>query len=380
MLGAGVELNSVAEVEEISDPLLFRDLREDWDRLLETSTSDCLFLTWEWLYAWWKHVGGRRRLRLLVLRRDRTTIGIMPLGWSPPGLPQGAPFGVLEFLGSGQAGSDYLDVIAHEGNEDVVCAAFASYLGRTSDVCKWTNLRSGATAHGMLPRLAKGGWSVTESITNLCPYIRLTGETWESYLAQLGSEHRYNFRRKWKRLNREHVVGLETVCRQDECRESIDLLIRLHNLRWSSRGGTDAFHTPALVGLHREFAAVALDRGWLRLHTLRVDGHPAACLCGYQYHGKFYFYQSGFDPAYETYGVGVILMGLAVQRAIEEKSAEFDFLHGNEAYKSHWSHDSRELHRLELYPPGVAGRLIHASVDLARASRRVARRVLGKCE
>ena len=92
----------------------------------------------------------------------------------------------------------------------------------------------------------------------------------------------------------------------------------------------------------------------------------------------FYFYQSGFDAAYDKHSVGLVTMGLAIQSAIEEGAEEYDLLHGNEAYKSHWSHDSRELGRLELYPPGGLGWICRSSVELERASRRIARRVLPK--
>ena len=52
---------------------------------------------------------------------------------------------------------------------------------------------------------------MAEAETNTCPFIPLAGMSWESYLATLGSEHRYNFHRKWKRLNRDFTVQFEQV-------------------------------------------------------------------------------------------------------------------------------------------------------------------------
>jgi CelD/BcsL family acetyltransferase involved in cellulose biosynthesis len=71
-------------------------------------------------------------------------------------------------------------------------------------------------------------------------------------------------------------------------------------------------------------------------------------------------------------------MGLAIKSAIEEGAEEYDLLHGNETYKSHWSCDRRELSRLEAYPPRALGRICRSSVELERAVRRTARRVLPK--
>ena len=200
--------------------------------------------------------------------------------------------------------------------------------------------------------------------------------SWETYLGALGAEHRYNFNRKWRRLNRDFTVQFKPVYREEQCRESIDLVMDLHNLRWRDRGGSDAFRTEGLVEFHREFSRVALKRGWLRLYVLRLDQKPAACLYGFLYGSKFYFYQSGFDPAYQKQSVGLVSMGLGIKRAIEDGATEYDLLHGTEEYKSHWSRERRELSRLELYPPGGVGRICQQSAGLERASRRIARRVL----
>jgi CelD/BcsL family acetyltransferase involved in cellulose biosynthesis len=129
-----------------------------------------------------------------------------------------------------------------------------------------------------------------------------------------------------------------------------------------------------LVAFHREWTQVALKRGWLRLYLLRLNGKPAASLYGLMYGGTFYFYQSSFDAAYTQSSVGLITMGLAIQSAIEEGAQEYDLLHGSEAYKSHWSHHSRELARLESFPPGGMGRFCHISIELVRAVRRIASR------
>src|SRR5262249_7730861 len=114
------------------------------------------------------------------------------------------------------------------------------------------------------------GWRVSEARTNVCPFIPLPGLFWESYLAELGSEHPYNFRRKLRRLTEQFNVEFEQARTEEQRREAIDLVIRLHHMRWRER--SDAFHTPELLSFHREMSQVALDRGWLRLYVLRLDG------------------------------------------------------------------------------------------------------------
>jgi CelD/BcsL family acetyltransferase involved in cellulose biosynthesis len=368
---------SALTVEKINDGTRFANLKVEWDDLLESSNSQCLFLTWEWLHTWWKHLAVDRQTSILALRCGITLAALAPFVVRNPCLSRGRVFPVQEFLGSGNAGSDYLDFIVRKGCEPEAREAFACHLAGERLMFDWTQLkRIGCFAAGVASILDEKGWRVSETRTNTCPFIHLAGESWESYLATLGAEHRYNFNRKWKRINRDYVVQFEQVRTREQCDESIDLIVTLHNMRWHERGGSDAFHTRGLIDFHREFSQIALERGWLRLYVLRLDGKPAAGLYGFLYHRTFYFYQSGFDAAYDKYSVGLVTMGLAIKRAIEEGAEEFDLLHGDEEYKAHWSNGSRELGRLELYPPGRLGWMCRSSVELERASRGIARQVL----
>jgi CelD/BcsL family acetyltransferase involved in cellulose biosynthesis len=364
-------------VERIADAPGFEALRDEWSELLQASGADCLFLSWEWLSTWWKHLAGDRRLAILALRHGGRLVALAPFCLRPRSLWRRRPLPVLEFLGNGCVGSDYLDLIVRRGYEPEARRAFAAALSNERLVLSWTQLRrSSCAAAGVAADLGASNWSVSERVTNTCPFIPLTGMSWEAYLATLGAEHRYNFHRKFKRLNRDHSVQFEQAHTGEQCRESLDLVMELHNMRWRGRGGSDAFDTPGLVAFHREFSQIALARGWLRLYVLRLDRKPAACLYGFLYGGTFYFYQSGFDAAYGKESVGLVSMGLSIKNAIEEGAEEFDLLHGDEEYKSHWSRQSRELGRLELYPPGGMGSICRRSAELERAARRMARRVL----
>lgn len=211
---------------------------------------------------------------------------------------------------------------------------------------------------------------------NRCPYIPLRDHTWESYLATLGSDHRYNIHRRIKNLARDFTVSFEQVDDAGKLQPALDWLIELHRRRWLEHGDSDAFHTPKHVAFHRDFTALALQRDWLRLFVLNLDGEPASSLYGLRFGPTFSFYQSGFDPVYSRYSVGLVTMALAIQKAIGEGAAEYDFLHGEEDYKSRWTKQSREIVRLEWYPPGITGELLHAISTTGMRARAWARRAL----
>jgi CelD/BcsL family acetyltransferase involved in cellulose biosynthesis len=364
-------------IEAVDSPAVFRSLEGEWNGLLRRSRADCLFLTWEWLHTWWTHLAEDRRLAVLLVRREGELVGIAPfarrarrlLGWL------GAP--CLELLGTGSVGSDYLDVIAGRDEEAEVASALADHLDAHEGMLDLRQLRAAeASLAGLQALLGGRGWAARSSQTAVCPYIDLRGHTWDSYLGSLGREHRYGYRRKLRALEKRYALRFERVTNEAERRQALLALVSLHQRRWDTRGGSDGLHTAALVAFHEELSRIALERGWLRLFILRLDGRPAAALYGFRYGEVFYFYQSGFDPRDSKEGVGVVCMGLAIESAITEGVREYDLLHGDEAYKFHWAAEVRKLERVELFPPRLMGRLWNTVVGLDREARRAARRLL----
>jgi CelD/BcsL family acetyltransferase involved in cellulose biosynthesis len=366
-----------AHVERIEDPRRFEGLRAEWTELLENSRANCFFLTWEWLHTWWKHLAGGRRLSILAVRCDGTPVAIAPLARRPGALGGLVPFGALEFLGSGSVGSDYLDVIARRGWEDAALEALAAHLASTRTMLELAQLRRGDTsASALASRLARQGWTMSETRTSQCAFIDVSARSWESYLAGLGPSHRANFRRRLRKAGAAHKLELVRVQAEEARRPALAALLTLHDRRWRNRGPSNAFNTPALRSFHDELTQHALRRGWLRLFLLTLDGIPAAALYGFRYGRTFYYYQSGFDPAYASLGVGTLAMGLSIRSAMDEGVDEFDLLHGDEPYKRLWARGTREMARLELYPPRACGHLYRISSELNRATRRMARRLL----
>jgi CelD/BcsL family acetyltransferase involved in cellulose biosynthesis len=108
-----------------------------------------------------------------------------------------------------------------------------------------------------------------------------------------------------------------------------------------------------------------------------LDGRPVGAIYGFRYRGTFGFYQTGFDPGYARHGIGQVMIGLSIKSAIEEGADEYDLLHGTERYKSDWARCTRELARIEAYPPSLRGRVHDRLVALDGRARRAARSALG---
>lgn len=352
--GASVDDLTVTEVHTTGG---FAALAPEWRTLLAESEADCLFLTWEWLYTWWASLADSRRLRILTIRRGKALIGIAPFAMRPPEPGRLLPFRAIEFLGVGAVGSDYLDLILKKGEEDQACAVIAEYMMRWRLML---DMRRVALSSANVERLAKAliakGWSSTLSNDDICLYVPLSGSSWDHYFAGLSREFRRSLRRGRRNAQSAYAVSHVFVRREDERSTALHAFIRLHNKRWGERDGSQALPDASIIRFHEQWSRIALERGWLRLSTLRFGETPVAGTYGFSYGGKLYFYLSGFDPAFATYGVGRMCLEESLCEAFAEGLEEYDFLHGDEKYKYHWAQDARALVRYRLFPPDVRGR------------------------
>ncbi len=367
-------------IELVDDEAGFSALRDEWRALLQESAADTVFLTWEWLYTWWRHVGRRSRPVLLAVRQKNGRLAALgPFarsGWEPRRLRFHKTLGFLGApLASGNVGSDYLDVIVSRKAPEALGEILAE-VATAGSVLELAQIATAATAFALASGLGVLNWKVERQPGGVSPTIDLGGHTWESYLASRGREHRYSVQRKLRALRQRFAVSFDRLENESARAAALSTLIDLHHRRWRQKGASDAFSTPELRAFHEDFTRLALERGWLRLFILRLDGIAAAALYGLRYGDTFFFYQSGFDPVWGRWGVGVATMALSIEAAIAEGAKTYDMLHGEEEYKFHWANATRPLARLSLFPPGTHGYWARSFAAARSFVRPVARRVL----
>ena len=350
----------------------FTSLRHEWRDLLQASASNNPFLTWDWLSAWWTHFGSGDNLRLIVVRANQQLIAIAPMHLVASSL---AWFSRLEFLGTGEAGSDYLDLIVRSGSEEQAIAAIADFLATEKVAARLRHLPSESATAQLADQLTRAGWTATFAEDGTCPIVNLAGHTFDSFLATLGASHRANVRRRLRGLERDFDMRFELVTRHEDRRAMLDALATFHSRRYADRGGSTAFTSATARAFHEEATRRALDRGWLRMYVLRLDGRVAAVLYGFHYGSRFYFYQHGYDDAYASHSIGLALMALTIRVAIDDGASEFDMLWGTESYKSLWARASRDLRRADLFPVDLGGAVQRHAVDARRGVKELARRL-----
>lgn len=355
-------------VDVMADARVFETMRDEWNALLDASASWNPFLTWEWMSAWWTHLRDAATLNIVTVRSEGRLIAIAPLMTVRRGLSSR-----LEFIGVG-SGADYLDVIVRAGHESATAEALARWLNAQPLGLHLDNLPPGPMSGRVWRELARTGWTAIETSPDVCPFIDLSGHSWDSYLASLGSSHRANVRRRLRAVNAAFDVRFTAVHADEERRRAIEALFKFHDQRWVC-GASTAFSTPPLRAFHHDLTRRALEGGWLRLYTLSLDNALVAAMYGFERDGRFYFYQHGADAAFAGYSLGLVLMALTIRAALDDGLREFDMLYGHEAYKKLWARQQRPLGRLMLFPPRLGGRWLQRGAETRQAVRALVHRL-----
>jgi CelD/BcsL family acetyltransferase involved in cellulose biosynthesis len=197
------------------------------------------------------------------------------------------------------------------------------------------------------------------------PTISLVGG-WESYLAARSPNLRQQVRRRERRLQRDHALRFRSADDASRLQSDLDVLFSLHRERWGS--GRSAFLP--WEPFHRDFAGVALERGWLRLWFLELDGRAVAAWYGFRFAGIESYYQAGRDPSQGDESVGFVLLAHTIREAARDGMREYRLLRGSEPFKRRFADSDPGLETFAI-AHGVRGRLARASAAAALRSDRV---------
>jgi CelD/BcsL family acetyltransferase involved in cellulose biosynthesis len=361
--------HGLVTADVIVDASACDQLLQEWDELLASSGSHTPFLKSGWIDCWRRYAIRGQSLHVIAVREQGRLVAIAPL------MRVRSSFSLadrLEFLGTGPAGSDYLDVIVQGEATENVMAALAATIHARGFPLYLDHAPPSSNAARLAIELQRIGWTALHDSPDVCPYIDLSGHTWDSYLAGVGSAHRANVRRRIRAVESSFDSKFALVNSHSDRRDALDQLVRFSEDRWQTRGGTTAFPDPEMIAFHHAVTRQAMSEDWLRLYTLTLDGVIAAVMYGFAVNNRFYFYQHGFDPGYARYSLGIVLMAMTIRAAIESGMREFDMLYGHEAYKSLWTQQQRPLSRIQLFPPRITGTLLRRKAETRRALRLMA--------
>ncbi len=325
--------------------LSIREIKEQWLELLAQCPANTLFLTPQWQETWWESFGERRELAGFYLQESGSFTAIASLSRQGP---------ALSFLGSPET-FDYNDFLIRPGGEAAFFDALLNWLaGECWASLELPSLLETSPTLAALPGLARErGYSVEVAPEDVTPGLCLP-DTWEQYLAGLSKKNRHELRRKLRRLD--GAAGWRWYCVQEPSEVAGRLDDFLALMRRSDPEKA-AYMTGEREGFFRRAAQRTAQLGWLRLFFLQMEGQDVAASLCFDYDNVRLLYNSGYNPDYGYYSVGLLLNALCLRESIELGHGYFDFLRGSEAYKYHLGGLNRRLYRMVIaQPSGDGGR------------------------
>ena len=356
------EAEKILKIHEVNTFKEFLELRSSWNEILKKSVDNSATLTWEHVSVSVKNLEKNQRLRILYITSDDKIIAIAPLRTSHYKLSF-IGYNVIEPLDYGDA-TDYTGLILTE--QELECLrAFIKYLCQQND---WDYLyindipetsdiiRLIATKDNLLPKFEfeKG---------EICPYILLP-DSMDKYLTNLKPHRRKQLRLCLKNLERDHgKVELKEYYELGSLEDTMQLFFDLHQKRWKSKGASGAFNSHKMRNIFMDRARFFAEKDWLGLYFLTVNNKPVAVNYALKYNKKLSCCSTGFDTEYYHYGVGNLLLLKIIEKCIKQSFTEYDFMKGEESYKSIWTKKYRANFGLILVNKRFSSRLLKLFLD-----------------
>ncbi len=352
-------LDGTIKIVLITTEVEFLNMEKEWSSLLQESRANTIFLTWEWLSAWWKAYKKDKELHIIRVVRDGQTIGLAPF-YRKKILKFGfLSFRVLVLVGDGSNDSDYLDWISKDGEEEVVNRSVIDYLLQHRgdwDLVFLNEIPENSPHLAFLRHLSSGnGWYCDETEVP-CAYVNLPSD-WETYLRSLKPRMRTKIRSLTRQLEQNHKVHFDRCSRFDNLEARLESLFELHEQRWRQDGEEGVFVSQAKRQFYQEMSSFFLSRGWLRFYSLTVDDRYVAHQFCFEYQEKIFLLQEGYDPKWAEHAVGNVLRAFIFRDSIERKVAVYDFLGGVTSHKLSWAAAVKKSFRLSMGIPKVKNRI-----------------------
>jgi GNAT acetyltransferase-like protein len=344
----------IASIEEINNS------RETWNSLVRSMKLPTVFLSWEWITIWLKHFEKLYEPVIVFIYSDSKIKAIIPLSKRPMRLRTRLfNYQVISFCGSIELYPDHLDVICAEENADIYVTMLFDFFLNT--YTKWDVMH--------LPFLAGDGhlakwlqWNskkhkTIQSDEIIAPFLKVENN-FETFLGGLERKKRYNLMRE-KNILFKNGVSLTKVSDKVELETGLKDLFLLHNARAGEKKITSTFSKDAVLNFHREIARIFLEIGWLRLFLLKKNdsGEAISAAYGFVHEKRFNYYQTGLDPIWLRFSPGKILIYKMLEDMYHSDITEFDFLGGNDNYKTYWTRDYRVMRTYSVFNKNIMGNI-----------------------
>lgn len=359
------------QIELISDESRLVELRDEWNAL----AGEIPFRRWEWLAGWWRELRGFGDQLFIVCVRDEADqlVGLAPWfrRWRP-GLGR-----VMHFIGSGIVCSDYLTLLVDPQRRAEIVDFIAGWLVGPAGT-QWDAIELEAidprdeTLQRLVRRLAESGSDVVQSENQCCWQLDLK-PSWDEYVATLTTSRRSKVRKLTRNLFDTGRAQVRHAESESDLERGWPILVNLHQRRRRTLGDPGCFRDPRFERFLKRATSQLLAQGRARLQWIELDGEPVAVELDFVGDDIAYLYQSGIEPARENESPGWLGTMSTLRHFTESGFRAYDFIRGNEPYKSQWGAQPVSLVDLRIVPRRSVPRARHRVWLALEAAKHVVR-------
>jgi CelD/BcsL family acetyltransferase involved in cellulose biosynthesis len=349
----------MVNVIEINDLEKLAEYRMLWNSLFQSTPHASFFLTFDWLEAYWRHLGGGQKLKVLIAYAAGEPLGILPLcvrteqyrltrarvltyplddcgTWYGPIGPNPAAtlMAAMQHIRRIRRGGRDWDMIELRWVADERMQG-----GRTARALRVAGLLSEKSEYQ------------TTSVIDL-------PQSWENFVTAKSRSLRYQFRRQLRHafdeLGAEYVRHRPAPLRDGDGDPRWDLYAMCETTAaasWQSEvvNGNTLSHD-RVRAFYRAAHAAAARLGMVDVNVLLFDGRPAAFVYGYHCDGRLFTMRTGYDPAFGEHGFGSALLLRSIQDSIARGDTLIDFGQGEREHKRRLRTRTEPTYRLTYTP------------------------------
>lgn len=342
----------------------FRDgsqVEHEWEELADHLGAGP-FLRPGWVASWMQAFGVGTPL-ILVARRQNRVVGVLPLESHRHRLVSPANAHTPE---AGPLAAD----------TDVALALVQRALRESAVILSIGPLPASSEALRIARHSAESaGYGCVALQVSRSPFIR--GAHVRGFQAAARRNLRHDVERRLRRLCEEGAVSIEVHDGRERLADVLEEGFSVEHAGWKGSSGTAIVAQPETARFYRDLAHWAASRGWLRLVFLRIDGRAIAFQFDLEALGVYYSLKIGYDPEYERFSPGKLLMYAMVSRAMTLRLESYELLGTDEQWKHRWADGFHDMATLHAFSGSPVGRLSRAAFlwrgTLARQFPRAAR-------
>jgi hypothetical protein len=288
-----------------------------WQKCNARCDNDLIHNDPEWLLEF--HKAAPQNVRILLLEQDGVVVGVVPflLSQAPLKFQYGGvvlgKIPVRKWVLLGYT----LSIPEDDAAYDLFFSRIRELSGEFDTLyCEYVRPDSFLGSYMHSSRLVRGSFRIHSEHGPLPhPYVRVVG-TFDDYMQYFPSKVRTERYRKLKKLREQAEVELVRITSPSEVKGFVRTAAEIARKSWQFSLLNTGFASLSEEAWE-ERLTFAAKRGCLRSYIIKCNGIPCAFELGYQYHGRFYFALTGYDPAWGKLGVGATMIWLVIKDIFE---------------------------------------------------------------